>query len=686
VFLRFWLAQSFLMSGLLKMADWDTAVRLATVEYPVSWLDPVTAAYLGVSIELVCPLLLIVGLATRMAAIPLLFLALVIQTEYRQLNEHLYWAMLFGWYVVMGAGPIALDRVLSRGLADTALPLLNRCQHLFAAITRHLGPIYQLLIRVGLALVIFAGVYLAATPTGASTWLSYQVNGPLLSSQSTGLAPLLGIVVPVLLTLGLGGRIVALLLTLWTFGICMGADARGLERIDYQYWMLFSALLLLRGAGPVSLDHAAVRWLRTVWPQTDWSSLQGLPHVVIIGAGFGGVTAARRLRNVPCQITLVDRRNYHLFQPLLYQVATATLSPSDVATPIRALFRDQPNVQVLFARVTDVDVPAEEVVMGDKRVRYDYLVLATGARHSYFGRDEWEPLAPGLKKIDDATDIRRRLLVAFEQAENAEDAEEQARWLTFIVVGGGPTGVELAGAIAELASHGMEREFRNIDPTHAKVILVQSGARLLPAFPEKLSEATELALTSLGVEVATNSRVEQIDQHGVVIGERRIEARTTFWAAGVAASPAAKWLKVESDRAGRVKVEEDLSVPGLPNVFAIGDTALATAWAGKPVPGLAPAAKQGGKYVADVIRSRVEGRRSPAPFAYRHQGSLATIGRKAAVADFGWVHLSGAAVWWLWGLIHIFFLVGGRNRASVVMEWFWSYLTFKRGTRLITGG
>jgi NADH dehydrogenase/putative oxidoreductase len=323
--------------------------------------------------------------------------------------------------------------------------------------------------------------------------------------------------------------------------------------------------------------------------------------------------------------------------------------------------------------------------MADQRVPYDYLVLATGASHSYFGRDEWGAFAPGLKRIEDATAVRRRMLVAFERAESTQDEDERRRLLTFVIVGGGPTGVELAGAIAELARYGLEQEFRNFDPASARVLLVQAGSRILPAFPEVLSARARQSLETLGVEVRLDSRVERIDAEGVTISGQRIEARTVLWAAGVVASPAARWLGAQADSAGRVKVASDLSVPGMPNVFVIGDTALALAWNGQPVPGLAPAAKQGGEYVARIIRARIEERRVPGPFVYRHLGSLATIGRKAAVADFGRLRLWGTPAWWLWGLVHVGFLVGMRNRVSVMLDWFWAYLTYRNGTRLITG-
>jgi NADH dehydrogenase/putative oxidoreductase len=383
-------------------------------------------------------------------------------------------------------------------------------------------------------------------------------------------------------------------------------------------------------------------------------------------------------------VTLLDKHNYHLFQPLLYQVATTMLSPIDIAMPVRSLFRDTFNVQVLLGKVQGVDVAQRKILLEDKQLSFDYLVLATGASHSYFGKDNWAPYAPGLKRVEDATEVRRRLLLAFEHAENTEDETERQRHLTFLIVGGGPTGVELAGAIAELARFGMEQEFRRFDPADARVILVQSAARLLPTFDELLSAHAKDALEKLGVEVLLNSRVKNIDADGVDVGDTRIPAATVVWAAGVVASPAGQWLGTETDNAGRLKVEPDMSVSGCANVFAVGDTAASNAWAGNAVPGLAPAAKQGGAYVARVIRARVEGGQSPKPFVYHHLGSLATIGRKAAVADFGWLRVKGTAAWWLWGLIHVYFLAGLRNRVSVMFDWIWAYLTFTSAARIIT--
>ena len=408
------------------------------------------------------------------------------------------------------------------------------------------------------------------------------------------------------------------------------------------------------------------------------------PHIVIIGAGFGGLSAAHGLAGAAADVTIVDQRNYHLFQPLLYQVATAGLSPAQIAAPIRAILRRATNVQVLLGRVTGVDTQARTVVLEDRRLSYDTLVIATGARHAYFGHDEWEQVAPGLKNINDATAIRRRILTAFE---SAEASDEPARWrlLTFVVIGGGPTGVEMAGAIAELAQVALRHDFRNIDPREARIVLVEAGSRVLSAFPEKLSAAAQKALEGLGVEVRLGTPVTQCDAEGVTIGDDPLPAATIVWAAGVAASSAARWLGAEHDRAGRVRVGPDLTVPGHPEIFCVGDTALAEDPEGKPLPGLAPVAKQQGAYVARTIRARLAGQPEPGPFRYRDYGTLATIGRRAAVADFGWLQLSGTLAWLLWGLVHISFLIGFRNRLVVLIDWIWSYATFQSGARLITG-
>lgn len=409
------------------------------------------------------------------------------------------------------------------------------------------------------------------------------------------------------------------------------------------------------------------------------------PRVVIVGAGFGGLAAAKRLSNQAVDVTLIDKRNYHLFQPLLYQVATADLSPADVAWPIRGIFSNTSNVRVVLGKVEGIDLAAQVVIADRIRLPYDYLVLATGSYHSYFGRDDWAIHAPGLKRIIDATEIRKRILLAFELAEVGMSPEEQRRQLTFVIIGGGPTGVELAGTIAELARFTLSSDFRNIDPSSARVILVEAGDRLLRAFPETLSAYAKRALEKLGVEVLLNHRVEVRGEQGACIGDRMIPCATMIWAAGVTVPYLKDWLKVETDRTGRVPVAPDLSLPGHPNVFVIGDAAAAGWKDGTVVPGIAPAAKQGGHYVGDVIHAAIRGRPRPAPFRYRHHGNLATIGRHCAIADFGRIRLTGGVAWWLWGIAHIYFLIGVRAPVIVAAQWFWAYLTFGRGARLITG-
>jgi NADH dehydrogenase/putative oxidoreductase len=673
---RLWLAQVFFVSGLLKVSSWDNALFLAEHEYPVDWLDPATAAWLGATTELGGAVLLALGLATRCAAGPLLVLSLVIQLEYHALDAHLFWAALFLWYLVRGAGPLSLDAMLARGLAAAPLPVVPALLRLGGAVARRGGPVLQLALRLWLAASLAAAVAMLAPGAAVQAWL------PLESAASFPLP--IAVAGALLLAAGVAARVTALAM----MTALLAAPMMGAQAVASGYWLAVLALMALHGPGRWSFDALLEAALKRVFPQLAGKpafSLEGLPRVVIVGAGFGGLTCAAGLRSAPVRVTLIDRHNYHLFQPLLYQVATSSLSAGDIAAPVRGLFRDQFNTGVIYGEVTAVDGARREVIVAGKRIAYDYLVLATGASHSYFGKDEWAPFAPGLKRVEDAIQVRARLLGAFERAEASDDALERRSLLNFLIVGGGPTGVELAGAIAELARFGMEQEFRHFDPAQARVILVQAAPRLLPTFPEALSEQAQRALERLGVEVLVGSRVEKIDAAGVTVNGQRIPARTVLWAAGVVASPAARWLGAQADNAGRIKVGPDLSLPGLPQVFAIGDTALSEAWNGQPVPGLAPAAKQGGMYVARVIRARIAGRPAPAPFRYRHLGSLATIGRKAAVADFGWVRLSGAPAWWLWGLVHLGFLVGLRNRVSVMLDWAWSYLTYRSGTRLITG-
>ena len=408
------------------------------------------------------------------------------------------------------------------------------------------------------------------------------------------------------------------------------------------------------------------------------------PRIIVVGAGFGGLSAAKALSRMDAEVIVIDRNNYHLFQPLLYQVATAGLSPADIASPIRSILRGQANTSVMLAKITGVEVERRRVLIGNDPVTYDFLVLATGARHAYFGHDEWERHAQGIKKIEDATALRRKILIAFEKAEIEADVEERRRLLNFVIVGGGPTGVEIAGALAELARKALAMDFRTIDPRQARIVLLHSGARLLPTFDERLSEAARRSLEMLGVEVRLNAAVTNCDELGVSVGTLLIESRTLIWAAGVRASQASKWLAAESDGVGRVKVLPDLSVPGHPQIFVIGDTAHVLGPGGDPLPGIAAVAKQQGAHIARVIEARLEGRAAPA-FTYRDVGSMATIGRKRAIAELGRLRLSGAPAWLLWSIAHIYFLIGFRNRLAVVLNWAWSYVTFHRGTRLITG-
>jgi NADH dehydrogenase len=408
------------------------------------------------------------------------------------------------------------------------------------------------------------------------------------------------------------------------------------------------------------------------------------PHVVIVGGGFAGLYAARGLKRADARITLVDRHNYHLFQPLLYQVATAALNPSDIAAPIRSILRHQRNTNVLLGEATAIDVDRKRVLLADGQLAYDYLVLAAGATHSYFGHPEWEKDAPGLKSIDDALEIRRRILLAFEAAERETDPEKQAAWLTFVVIGAGPTGVELAGALSEIARQTMLRDFRRIDPKSARVLLLEGRERVLPPYPPDLSAKAAMQLERLGVEVLTDAIVTGVTDHEVLVGDRRIPTRTVLWGAGVQASPLASSLRVPLDRAGRVLVEPDLSIPGHPDVFVIGDLAAARQHDGTLVPGVAPAAIQEGQHTALNI-ARLIGDAPTLRFRYHDKGSLATIGRAAAVADFGRLHFGGFLAWMAWLIIHIFFLIGFRNRFLVITQWAWAYVTYQRGARLITG-
>ena len=412
--------------------------------------------------------------------------------------------------------------------------------------------------------------------------------------------------------------------------------------------------------------------------------MTGNARVVIVGAGFGGLECAKALRRAQVDVTVIDRENHHCFQPLLYQVATAALSPADIAWPIRHILRPQRNATVLMEEVRDVDPERKCVQTQFGEIPYDYLVIATGSTHSYFGHDDWSRFAPGLKRIEDGTRIRRSILIAFERAEVMTDEDQRRRLLTFVIVGGGATGVEMAGAIADVARQTLAADFRRIDPRSARIILIEAGPRLLPTFPPGLSDYAVKTLTRVGVEVRTETLVTKCDADGVDLKDGRIDAGTVIWAAGVTASPAMRWLNAEGDRAGRVKVNSDLSLPGHPEIFVVGDTAAVTDKNGHPVPGIAPAAKQMGTYVGKLISARIAGREWNKPFKYMHLGDLATIGRRAAVVKFGPLELKGFIGWVFWSVAHIYFLIGLRNRFVVAFNWFWDYVTFQRGARLIT--
>jgi NADH dehydrogenase FAD-containing subunit/uncharacterized membrane protein YphA (DoxX/SURF4 family) len=678
--IRLWIAKLFGFFGFMQMLHWETTLAVASQENPIPFLGPHPAAFLSTAIYLVCAALLTIGFMTRYAAVPLLLLSLITQLRYTPFDTQLFWIALTGWFAIYGAGPISVDNLLRRGLSDSALPLIPRIIDFSKRLRAYGTPLYISLFRVWLGIALLMSALLRSSGAefrDLDRWLPLDValRVPLAAAWAGG----------TLLFAGLASRYISALLFFGLFAYSM-IDPRVTDSI---YLLMFLAILSVYGGGLVSLDELLVRLRDRRFPvakRLGLDDLRGLPRVVIVGAGFGGLRCAQGLRDASVAVTLIDRTNYHLFQPLLYQVATAALSPGDIATTARQMFRNSPSIRLLLGTVTAVDAQRQTVSTEHGETPYDYLVLATGATHSYFGKDEWARFAPGIKRIEDALEIRRRILTAFERAEAARSEQDRKALLTFLIVGGGPTGVELAGAIAELARFGLEKDFRAFDPAQARVILVQAGPRLLPTFPERLAQIAQRSLEHLGVEIRLGSRVDHIDEMGVAVDGARIDASTVLWAAGVTASPAAVWLGAAADKAGRLIVGDDLRVPGLANVFAIGDTAASKAWKGGLVPGLAPAAKQGGTYVARQIRAMVESRGPVPAFRYRHLGSLATIGRKAAVADFGILKLSGAPAWWLWGVVHIAFMLGVRNRVATLTNWFWAYLKFGGSIRLITGG
>ena len=664
--IRLAVAQLFLHSALIQAESWHNALTLAGDKYSMNWLDLQHAGLLGTGIEFICPVLFALGLFTRAAAVPMAILTLFAHTSYQTHDANLLLGAILIGYVVFGPRAVSIDGLMTPGLSDSAVPVIPQIIRATEEFTKYAGPVFQLSLRLWL------GWSLLPLPAPAALFPAATAHHLLPSP--------VGILGGLMLALGLGVPVAnkALLIAAACVKMMIG-DFAGI-------WMiLLLAQVGMLGAGRWSFDDrinaVLIEWMK---PSHGTGDTDDWPRVVIVGAGFGGIACAAKLRHLPLHLTLIDRNNHHLFQPLLYQVATAGLSPADIACPIRSQFRDDLNVRVIMKTVTGIDIKRQTVEMGDEVLPFDILVLATGASHSYFGRDEWSRFAPGLKRINDATAIRARLLSAFENAEDESDGAERDAWLTFVIVGGGPTGVELAGAIAELAHFGLQEEFRRINPASARIFLVQSGPRILPAFQDGLSARAQRSLERLGVTVRTNSRVQDIDVEGVTVNGERLRAKTVLWAAGVVASPPARWLGIEPDRAGRTPVDAHLRVPNHGNIFVIGDAAASTGWDGGSVPGLAPAAQQGGRYVARMIRAKLEAREEPPPFAYHHRGSLATIGRKAAVADFGRIRLWGAPAWWLWGLVHVLFLATMRNRVSVIIAWIWAYLTFRGGTRLIT--
>ncbi|MEM7664212.1 MAG: FAD-dependent oxidoreductase [Pseudomonadota bacterium] len=680
VVIRLFVAQAFFRSGLVKVTDWDTALYLATFEYPVSWMSPSTAATTGLAIELIGPVLLLLGFFTRPAAAAMAALTIISQAVYVPTTTNLIVSAILVWYVFNGPAGFSIDRLVATGAKHSALPLSRPVVVAGEWLRANVAPIMMAAIRLWLAVALFAHANVFEPSIALATWLPTTIF--------VGMPAWLAITFAVLLAVGFAASVVSYILVI-VIGFVMIAGAHP-DVTFYPFLLL--AIYEARGAGVLSVDRVIGRWMeRNILFDRHYSEIPDRwPHVVVVGAGFGGLAAVERLKRLPVRITLIDKRNYHLFQPLLYQIATATLNPADIATPIRSLFRADGNVRVLKGEVQGIDSDAKIVTFDTKgaeglTLEYDKLVLATGATHSYFGKDEWGEHAPGLKTIEDGVAVRASILNAFEQAEASDDEERIRRLLTFVIVGAGPTGVELAGAIAELGKFSVEREFRTCDPSSARVILVQAGDRILPAFPEELSAQATASLEDLGVEIRTDCRVTEIAERHVRIGDDTIiETETVLWAAGVTASPAARWLNAESDPAGRIVVDDQLRVEGLKDVFAIGDTAGSMGWEGKPVPGLAPAAKQAGTYVSRVVEAELLDKPCPGPFEYKHQGSLATIGRKSAVADFGSFKLSGASAWWLWGLVHVGFLTGARNRALVIINWMWSFFARHSGVRLIT--
>jgi len=632
------------------------------------------------ALKLVAGLLLMAGLAARGSALLLLVPAILQQFGGNPFDTTLFQIIFLLWFITHGAGAFSLDALFVSGLRQGALPVLPSVIRLARILDAHGQPVFLTLLRLWLAATWYTLGFLPEISQQAAAFLpvnTFSNTPPSFALIGLPLA-LLGVAMPIqlgLLILGILGQ--------QAMDLMSGLEMTGVDPLA----LLLCALMGFYGGGRLAVDGYISEWLQAniLFERRDDHIPEHWPRIVILGAGFGGLACAGQLARLPVRLTVIDRQNYHLFQPLLYQIATASLSPADIAIPIRSLFRSDHNVNVLLGEVSGIDKEARLVRTGSRAIPYDWLVIATGAQHSYFGRDDWSPYAPGLKRIEDGVQIRGRVLRAFERAEAAATDEDRARLLNFVIIGGGPTGVEMAGAIAEMALNGLKDDFRAIDPASARVILVHAGDRLLPPFAPEMSVEAQKALEQLGVEVRLNARVTGIEPQAVLVGDERIASETVIWAAGVTASPAAQWLGVAPGAAGRVNVGDDLSLPGYPEIFVIGDVAASMGWKGKPVPGLAPAAKQAGRYVADLIRAKLSDQPRPAAFAYRHQGNLATIGRKSAVVEIGRLKIAGAPAWFLWGAVHVGFLSGVRNRIAVITNWMWSYFTLRFGVGLITG-
>lgn len=679
ILFRVWLANKLLIAGLLMAHHWDVSLLLSANEYPVPWLNSKLETFLGIAAEIGAGFSLLFGFFTRLGALAVILLAIATQIYYVTLDTNLFWVALMAGYLLRGPGVISLDHLFAHGFERSPLPFATVIGQFFNKTRLLFSSIYLVALRFWIGVTLLIVSYKAMMP--AKNMDIFAAFFPVHSAQL--IFSYSAFFFGVLFILGFVTRLISVLSFIL---VCFAYHAL-LGVVDPIYWMMTFAIFFVFGPGAFSLDRVIFAFLKRYYPQLSGRpafSLDNLPRVVIVGAGFGGIACAKALRHVPVRVSLIDKNNYHLFQPLLYQVATGNLSPSDIAIPIRSIFSDQFNTQVLLGEVTAIDKGKQTLTVSDEQIPYDYLVIATGAEHSYFGKDNWANFAPGLKQIDDATSVLSKIVTTFERAELTQDEEKRKRLLNFVIVGGGPTGVELAGAIAELACFGLQKDYRQFNPALTNIILVQAGPRILPTFSETTSKKALQSLEKIGVKVLLNSKVEEIDDEGVLINGKKTYSKTVLWAAGVSASPAAKWLQVAADPAGRVKVTDDLSVPNYPNIFVIGDTAFSTTWNGKPVPGLAPAAKQQGKYIARVIAQKVYQKSKPSDFKYKHLGALATIGRKSAVAEFNYIKMDGAPAWWFWGFIHVTFLIGARNRSRVIFNWLWSYFTFRANNLLIT--